>query len=146
VPFLGDALVVRSLVDEAGAAGATGHPVALSLLERAHAVDESDPLRTLRPSACRLNDELARGERALEAGDAAEAVVAFRRALACDGGRVAPLWGLSRAFDVAGARGQGRRHAALYVAAAERAPPPPDVDEAVLFAARLRAEMPTPAR
>ena len=86
---------------------------------------------------CNADVLLATGEGALQAADPRAAVVAFRRARACDPTRSAPLWGLSRALDALGARQQGKHHAALYVAAKG-----PDEEPEAARAAFFRSEQP----
>ena len=86
---------------------------------------------------CDAEGQLAAGEVALGNGDPTAAVVAFRRARACDPSRARPLWGLSRAFDALGARQQGKHQAALYVRSSA-----PDKDLGSDREAWLRSESP----
>ena len=136
-----DAAVAGALVAEAERRqGQNDVDGAASRRARARAVaigggpDTSPPTA---PQPCDADALLAKGEGALQAADPRTAVVAFRRARACDPTRAAPLWGLSRALDALGARQQGKHHAALYVAAKG-----PDEEPEAARAAFFRSEQP----
>jgi Arc/MetJ family transcription regulator len=143
LPSLGDVVAVEVVRARAGRARDEDDDDASSLDDRVRALASPSSDRIVPPAAsvppCRARDELAVGERALDDNDGATAMLAFRRALACDLDSVAPLWGLSRSFDLLGSPDEGQRHAVLYVVAAERTPRASDVDDEVLAAARARA-------
>jgi len=137
--FFGDAAIVDGLLDDAAARRAAGDEAgARGLIERARALAPDDA-RLAAPStpACDVARLLGRGEAALTKGDGATARLAFQQALACDPTRTAPLWGLSRAADLAGDRVAGRMHARRYLEARG-----PDQDPATARAAFFRSEQP----
>lgn len=150
LPSLGDALAATALLEAADRLRAIDADGAGLLAARAQAVELASAaappavLRSLAVARCPVDEDVARGERALAAGAVGEALAAFRRAHACDAARPEPLWGLSRAFDASGDRAQGRRLAARYVAACEAAARCAVGGGGASSRARLRIELPDP--
>lgn len=114
--FVDDALR-QELLARAGVLDGRGDGKAAAAL-RAQAASltspQAAPSTSTATTPCDADRLLADGEIALANGNAAVALVAFRRARVCAPTRAAPLWGLSRAFDVVGAKKQGRHLAAKY--------------------------------
>jgi len=90
-----------------------------------------------RAGPCDADALLASAEVSLAAKDAARARAGFARARACDPTRSAPLWGLSRAADLAGDAATAKHLARQYLVAAG-----PDQDKETASAALWRAEQP----